>query len=126
MGVGRRRRRSTMANRSKAKVITLPQPAGRRARSKEKERSNVRSLREPSGTDVLLKWFEEKGVRQVKIGAVDVDGVWRGKYVSVEKFISACKSGLGFCDVVFGWDIADELLDNTKVTGWHTGYPDGH
>ncbi|HEX8822859.1 MAG TPA: glutamine synthetase family protein [Archangium sp.] len=115
-----------MANRSKAKVITLPQPAGRRTRSKDKERGNVRSLREPSGTDVLLKWFEEKGVRQVKIGAVDVDGVWRGKYVSVEKFISACKGGLGFCDVVFGWDIADELLDNTKVTGWHTGYPDGH
>ena len=115
-----------MANRSKAKVITLPQPAGRRARSKDKERGTVRALREPSGTDLLHKWFEEQGVRQVKLGAVDVDGVWRGKYVSVEKFFSACKSGMGFCDVVFGWDITDELLDNTRVTGWHTGYPDGH
>ncbi|HYO58246.1 glutamine synthetase family protein [Archangium sp.] len=114
-----------MANRSKAKVITLPQPAGRRARAKEKERGNLRQLREPSETDVLRKWFEEKGVRHVKIGGVDVDGVWRGKYVSLEKFFSACKSGLGFCDVVFGWDIRDELLDNTRVTGWHTGYPDG-
>lgn len=115
-----------MANRSKAKVITLPQPAGRRARSKDKERGNVRPLREPSDMDVLQKWLEDNGVRQVKIGGVDVDGVWRGKYVSVEKFLSACKSGLGFCDVVFGWDITDELLDNTRVTGWHTGYPDGH
>jgi glutamine synthetase len=115
-----------MANRSKAKVITLPQPAGRLARTKDKDRGNVRPLREPSDMDVLQKWLEENGVRQVKIGGVDVDGVWRGKYVSVEKFLSACKSGLGFCDVVFGWDITDELLDNTRVTGWHTGYPDGH
>ncbi|MFL5351284.1 glutamine synthetase family protein [Archangium sp.] len=114
-----------MANRSKAKVITLPPPAGRRARSKEKERGNVRAIREPSDSDVLQKWFEEKGVRQVKIGGIDVDGIWRGKYVSLEKFLSACKGGLGFCDVVFGWDIRDELLDNTRVTGWHTGYPDG-
>jgi len=116
-----------MAGRSKAKVITLPSPASRRARAekKEKERDAPRSLgRMPSETDVLQKWFEEKGVRQVKLGAVDLDGVWRGKYVSVEKFFSACKSGMGFCDVVFGWDIADELLDNTQVTGWHTGYPD--
>jgi glutamine synthetase len=112
-----------MANRTKAKVITLPPPGTRRTRAKEKE--GLRSVqREPSGTDFLRKWFEQKGVRKVKLGAMDMDGVWRGKYVSVDKFFSACKGGLGFCDVVFGWDIADELLDNTKVTGWHTGYPD--
>src|SRR5205823_3055183 len=46
------------------------------------------------------------------------------KYVSLDKFYSAAKGGLGFCDVVFGWDLADELYDNSKVTGWHTGYPD--
>src|SRR5262249_35913924 len=38
----------------------------------------------------------------------------------------AVKGGLGFCDVVFGWDLADELYDNAEVTGWHTGYPDAH
>ena len=57
-------------------------------------------------------------------GGFDVDGVWRGKYVSLEKLRSAAKGGLGFCDVVFGWDVADELYDNARVTGWHTGYPD--
>ncbi|HVY47674.1 MAG TPA: glutamine synthetase family protein, partial [Minicystis sp.] len=35
-------------------------------------------------------------------------------------------SGFGFCDVIFGWDIADVLYDNATVTGWHTGYPDAH
>ncbi|WP_224244304.1 glutamine synthetase family protein [Hyalangium gracile] len=112
-----------MAIRPKAKVISHPAMA-RRARSKEKS-DNVRQLhREPGGVDFLRKWFEEKGVRKVKVGAVDIDGVWRGKYISTEKFFSAAKGGLGFCDVVFGWDLADELLDNTQVTGWHTGYPD--
>ena len=69
------------------------------------------STREPGGVDFLRKWFEEKGVRKVKLGAVDVDGVWRGKYISLDKFFSAAKSGLGFCDVVFGWDLSDELLN---------------
>src|SRR5262249_28640181 len=31
---------------------------------------------------------------------------------------------MGFCDVVFGWDINDALYDNVRFTGWHTGYPD--
>ena len=29
-----------------------------------------------------------------------------------------------FCDVVLGWDCQDQLYDNVKYTGWHTGYPD--
>jgi glutamine synthetase len=33
-------------------------------------------------------------------------------------------SGFGFCDVIFGWDVADQLYDNATVTGWATGYPD--
>jgi len=70
------------------------------------------------------RWLEERNIRKVKVGAVDVDGIWRGKYVSLDKFFSAAKGGMGFCDVVFGWDLADELYDNAQVTGWHTGYPD--
>jgi glutamine synthetase len=76
------------------------------------------------GPDALQQWLKEKGVTKAKLGGVDVDGVWRGKYISLEKLASAAKGGLGFCDVVFGWDIADELYDNARVTGWHTGYPD--
>src|SRR3954447_8431307 len=74
--------------------------------------------------EAVRDWFEDKGIRHAKVGAVDIDGVWRGKYVSLDKFFSAAKGGLGFCDVVFGWDLADALYDNAKVTGWHTGYPD--
>ncbi len=72
----------------------------------------------------LKAWFAEKGLVKAKVGGFDIDGVWRGKYISKEKLFGAAKCGLGFCDVVFGWDLADELYDNAQVTGWHTGYPD--
>ncbi len=74
--------------------------------------------------DALRVEFEKRKVAKVKLGGFDVDGVLRGKYVSLEKFWSAAQAGLGFCDVIFGWDVADRLYDNGETTGWHTGYPD--
>jgi len=74
----------------------------------------------------IKRRFEDNHIRRVKLGAFDIDATLRGKYVSVEKFWSAAESGLGFCDVIFGWDIGDVLYDNVKFTGWHTGYPDAH
>ena len=74
----------------------------------------------------LERKFEQHQVRRVKLGTFDIDGVLRGKYVSLDKFRSAAEGGLGFCDVIFGWDIVDLLYDKVgvKCTGWHTGYPD--
>ncbi|OAE56464.1 glutamine synthetase [Achromobacter insolitus] len=60
----------------------------------------------------------------IKVGLSDVDGVMLGKYLRRDKFLGALRSGLAFCDVVFGWDLDDQLYDNTKYTGWHTAYPD--
>jgi len=68
--------------------------------------------------------FRKHKIDKVKLGGFDIDGVLRGKYVSLEKFFSAVESHLGFCDVIFGWDSSDQLYDNTRLTGWHTGYPD--
>jgi len=79
-----------------------------------------------SDQEELLRDFEERGITKAKIGGFDIDGVLRGKYVSIDKLRSAMKSGFGFCDVIFGWDIGDLLYDNAQVTGWHTGYPDAH
>lgn len=72
----------------------------------------------------LIKDYKAKGIRRVKIAICDIDGVLRGKYLSIEKFESLANSTGGFCDCVFGWDINDSLYDNTKFTGWHTAYPD--
>ena len=74
----------------------------------------------------LVADLEARGVTRAKVGGFDIDGILRGKYVSLGKLRSALKKGFGFCDVIFGWDIADVLYDNAKITGWHTGYPDAH
>lgn len=60
----------------------------------------------------------------VKIGITDINGVLRSKYLSKDKFDKALTSGFGFCDVIVGSDINDELIDKLHYTGWHTGYPD--
>lgn len=67
---------------------------------------------------------EQRSLTHVKVGVFDIDGVMRGKYMSREKFFSALDNGFGFCDVVLGWDVKDQLYDNVNYTGWHTGYPD--
>src|SRR5918994_181421 len=67
---------------------------------------------------------EASGASHVKVGVFDIDGIMRGKYLSRAKFLSALEKGFGFCDVVLGWDSNDQLYDNVKYTGWHTGYPD--
>ena len=72
----------------------------------------------------LQKAFEERAIRRVKVGGFDIDGVLRGKYISLEKFWSSVDKGFGFCDVIFGWDIEDALYDRSSVTGWESGFPD--
>jgi glutamine synthetase len=72
----------------------------------------------------LKEAFEKHDIRRVKVGGYDLDGILRGKYVALDKFWGALEEPIGFCDVIFGWDAADVLYDNARVTGWHTGYPD--
>lgn len=72
----------------------------------------------------ILQYVNNHNSRKVKIALTDTDGILRGKYISVDKFLSVVDSGTGFCDVVFGWDCSDLAYDNVSYTGWHTGYPD--
>src|SRR5512142_2341504 len=111
-----------MAKAAQAKVRHVPVTRARTVRAARRARPAAAA----DGVEALRGWLEEHQVANAKIGAFDVDGVFRGKYVSRAKLLSAAKGGLGFCDVVFGWDVADELYDNARVTGWHTGYPDAH
>ena len=72
----------------------------------------------------ILEKLKKNKIHKIKLGIFDVDGVMRGKYINIKKFESALEKDFGFCDVVFGWDTADELYDQPTVTGWHTGFPD--
>jgi glutamine synthetase len=115
-----------MAKAAQAKVRHIPVARARTVRAARRSRAGGAAAPGGGALERLDRFLEERRIARAKIGAFDVDGVWRGKYVSLEKLRSAAKGGLGFCDVVFGWDLADELYDNAKVTGWHTGYPDAH
>ncbi|MBC7863745.1 MAG: glutamine synthetase [Bacteroidia bacterium] len=72
----------------------------------------------------ILDYVKNHTDQKVKLAITDIDGVLRGKYISTEKFLSAVKSNLGFCTVVFGWDANDVAYDNVNYTGWNSGYPD--
>jgi glutamine synthetase len=73
----------------------------------------------------LAKWKSE-GITRIKLALTDIDGVMRGKYISLDKFASVVKDGGAFCDCVLGWDSDDKLYDNVRFTGWHTAFPDTH
>lgn len=74
----------------------------------------------------IKQYILQQHIEYVKVGVFDIDGVMRGKYMSANKFLTALDKGFGFCDVVLGWDTADQLYDNVDFTGWHTGYPDAN
>src|SRR5580704_16893567 len=67
---------------------------------------------------------EERGLAHVKVAVFDNDGILRGKYIEREKFFAALENGMGFCDVVLGWDSNDQQYDNVTFTGWHTAFRD--
>src|SRR5688572_9596718 len=76
------------------------------------------------GSHPIVEAIRKSQVGKVKVAVSDIDGILRGKYIHRDKFFSAVEGGFGFCDVVFGWDMHDQCYDNTKLTGWHHGFPD--
>lgn len=71
-----------------------------------------------------ISQYRANGIQRIKLGVTDIDGVLRGKYISLDKFAAIANTTSGFCDCVLGWDVDDQLYDNATYTGWHTAYPD--
>src|SRR4051812_24575605 len=71
-----------------------------------------------------VKVAGERGLSHVNVGLFDVDGLLRSKRISLKKLESVLDKGLMFCDVIYGWDLHDQIYDNVTFTGWHTGFPD--
>ena len=74
----------------------------------------------------LVTELRERGIRRVKVGGFDIDGILRGKYMSLDKLASVIDGGFGFCDVIFGWDAADAVYatQSASVGGAARGFPD--
>ena len=62
---------------------------------------------------------------KVKVAGVDVDGILRGKLMAKKKFLSIAADGFGFCSVIFGWDMHDQLFyKELKISNKENGYRD--
>src|SRR5437667_10932609 len=68
--------------------------------------------------------INDRAIEFVKIGAPDIEGVFRGKRVSGSYFLNSLEDGFAQCDVLFGWDIAEIVLPNLKVSNWERGFAD--
>ena len=85
----------------------------------------------PSGIiaamDEIERLIAERGIETVKIGTPDMDGVYRGKRLSARQFLAG-RDGPGFaqCDVIFGWDIAEEVItgESLAIGSADTGFAD--
>ena len=74
--------------------------------------------------DDVEKLIKQRNLRRIKLAITDIDGMLRGKYVSIDKFRGILKNGMGFCDVIFAWDCCDELYPKNSISGWDTAFPD--
>src|SRR6202163_229014 len=63
-------------------------------------------------------------IEYIKVGAPDIDGVYRGKRVASRFFLDSLASGFAQCDVLFGWDIAENVLPNLTFSNWARGFAD--
>lgn len=72
----------------------------------------------------IIQKIKDSGDSKIKFAMADIDGILRGKYIHKNKFLESLEKSIAFCDVILGWDSGDVCYENTKLTGWHTGYPD--
>lgn len=69
--------------------------------------------------------IKKHSIQTVVMGAVDIDGLWRGKRVPAGYFLEGvCEKGSNICKIVFGWDVEDEIIPGLDYANWEQGYPD--
>ncbi|MBI5290031.1 MAG: glutamine synthetase [Chloroflexi bacterium] len=77
--------------------------------------------------DDIERKIADHGIETVKIGTPDMDGVYRGKRVSAKQFLDGYEGeGFAQCDVLFGWDIAEEVMTglDLAIGSADTGFAD--
>jgi glutamine synthetase len=72
--------------------------------------------------EAVLQAVRASGATKVKVAVADVDGILRGKYVHVDKFLAAIDGGIGFS--VFGTDLNDRPYEDGYASGRRLGFPD--
>src|SRR5215469_10785401 len=74
--------------------------------------------------DEIQHLIDTGAIEYVKIGTPDIEGVYRGKRLAAKHFFASLDEGFAQCDVIFGWDIAENILPDLKVSNWEHGFAD--
>lgn len=75
--------------------------------------------------DEAREFISANGIDTIRAGAIDLDGVWRGKQFSPDYFFSSVSTnGTNIANILFGWDVADAVVEGLDYTNWDTGFPD--
>lgn len=70
---------------------------------------------------------DEHAIDHVRVGGVDIDGIWRGKRVALGDFLAhTAASGTHLCNAVFAVNMVDELIAGLAYTNTDTGFPNVH
>ena len=73
----------------------------------------------------IRRLAEEHQLVAVRLGGVDLDGIWRGKRIGIEEFLARTwHEGTGLCNALFAVTMADELFPGGSYTGWDRGFPE--
>ncbi len=72
----------------------------------------------------IKQLIDEGKIEYIKIGGPDIEGVFRGKRVAARFFLDSLDDGFAQCDVLFGWDIAENVLTDLKFSNWERGFAD--
>src|SRR5258708_3288034 len=72
----------------------------------------------------VKRLIKEARIEYIKIGVPDIEGVFRGKRVAARFFLDSVPDGFAQSDLLFGWDIAENVLPNLKVSNWDRGFGD--
>ena len=72
----------------------------------------------------IKRLIDEGKVEYIKIGTPDIDGIFRGKRVVAPYFLDGLEDGFAQSAVLFGWDIAENVLPHIKEQSWQTVFGD--
>jgi glutamine synthetase len=72
----------------------------------------------------IKRQLEEGKIEYIKIGTPDIDGVLRGKRIAAPYFLSGLEHGFAQSAVLFGWDIAENVLPHFKEQAWQSVFGD--
>src|SRR5207244_12774738 len=87
-----------------------------------KSRIRSRHFMDPTDVGGLM---DARGIDVVRVGAADMDGVFRGKRLTGDACLRlAGGEGIAQCDVIFGWDIAEEVIGDLPYSSWAGGFRD--